>query len=129
VSESAGRRTSTENVKAARRLILPLLIAVVIVGVIFVAVYPAQTYLRQQDDLEAKRVSLEQLRIHNDELEDRAESLQDPAALELMAREQYGLVNPGEEAYGIVPAEEERVVLPDSWPFTQLQLRLDRHLG
>jgi cell division protein FtsB len=116
-------------VKAARRLILPLLFAVVIVGVIFVAVYPAQTYMRQQEDLDAKRTSLEQLRIHNDELEERAEALQDPAALELMAREQYGLVNPGEEAYGIIPADEQPVVLPDSWPFTQLQVRLDRHLG
>lgn len=114
--------------RLVRRLLWPLLFAVVLVGVLFVAGYPAQTYFRQQDDLRTKRAEAAALETERAELEARAEALRDPAAVEALAREDYGLVRPGEESYGIVPAEQPRVVLPDSWPFVDLQVRFDREL-
>jgi cell division protein FtsL len=115
--------------RALRKLLWPALFAIVVVGVLFVAVYPAQTYMRQQDELQTKQAQLDDLEAHKADLEARAAALKDDSAVEAMARESYGLVFPGEEAYGIVPAQQPRVVLPDSWPFTELQVRFDRDLS
>ena len=38
-------------------------------------------------------------------------------AWERIARSQYGLVMPGEEAYAVLPAPEKPIELPEIWPF------------
>jgi cell division protein FtsB len=42
----------------------------------------------------------------NDRLEDRAESLGRDEEIERLAREDYGMVRPGEESYGVMPPPE-----------------------
>ena len=112
-----------------RRALWPVIAAVVLVGVLFVGVYPTQTYLRQREELVDKQTELIELEEANAELEEQVEDLNDPTTLELIARIQYGLVRPGEEVYAVVAAERDPVTLPDSWPFTQLQVRLDRQVN
>ena len=67
---------------------------------------------------------LRELRERNDALEDRAARLRDPREIEQLAREQYGLVRPGEEPYVVLPAppppeekddDEGRNVLERVW--------------
>ena len=41
-------------------------------------------------------------------------------APERLAREQYNLVRPGEEAYSVLPAPLPALELPDVWPFGPL---------
>lgn len=78
--------------------------AVVLIGVLFVAVFPSRTYLAQTRsiDLAERRVSI--LSSQNDKLAARVQRLNTDAEIERLAREQYNLVRPGEEAYAILPS-------------------------
>jgi cell division protein FtsB len=113
------------RVRRGRRLIWPVLVSVVFVGVLFVGVFPTQTYLDQRDEAERLRAELAEIEARNEELATQVEALQDPEAVELIAREEFGLVYPGEEAYAIVPGGDEAVEVPNAWPFEQLEERLD----
>ena len=44
--------------------------------------------------------------------------METPEAVEQIAREDYGLVRPGETAYQVLPEGAPPVDLPDAWPFT-----------
>ncbi|HEY7069463.1 MAG TPA: septum formation initiator family protein [Acidimicrobiales bacterium] len=68
------------------------------------AVFPVRTYLNQRAATERAREQIEVLSRENDRLEDRAEDLRDPETIEELARRELGLVKPGEESYGILPA-------------------------
>ena len=73
------------------------------------AVFPTQAYLAQRrhhDELTAQVADLEG---SNQELRERAAQLQTDEEIERLARLQYHLVRPGEEAY---------VILPDDTPPT-----------
>ena len=87
-----------------RRAVWPLVTGVVVVGVLFLAVFPTRTWLdqRRQRDAVAERVAV--LREQNARLERRAGQLHTDAEIERLAREQYNLVRPGEEAYALLPA-------------------------
>jgi cell division protein FtsB len=68
------------------------------------AVFPVRTYLNQRAATERARDQIEVLSRENDRLENRAEDLRDPETIEELARRELGLVKPGEESYGILPA-------------------------
>jgi cell division protein FtsB len=70
------------------------------------AVFPVRTYLNQRAATERAREQIEVLSRENDRLEQRAEDLRDPETVEEIARRELGLVKPGEESYGILPAPE-----------------------
>lgn len=89
-----------------RRLIWPILGSVVFVGVLFVAVFPTQTLLGQHSEADDKQVELDEVEVRNEELQRRVDELKDPTYIELLAREDFGLVKPGEESYVIVPPAE-----------------------
>jgi cell division protein FtsB len=91
-------------VTVAKRVVGPALVVLVIVGILFVAVLPTRTLLQQRRDTKAATAELRELRERNAELEERASRLRDPREIEQLAREQYGLVRPGEEPYVVLPA-------------------------
>ena len=88
----------------AKRVVGPALVVLVIVGILFVAVLPTRTLLQQRRDTKSATAELRELRRRNDALEERARRLRDPREIEQLAREQYGLVRPGEEPYVVLPA-------------------------
>ena len=77
--------------------------AVVAVGVLFTFVNPSKQWLDQRQDISAARARVEVLDEKSAELTERAAQLRTDAEVERLAREQYGLVKPGEEAYAILP--------------------------
>jgi cell division protein FtsB len=79
-------------------------VVLVLVGLLLVAILPTRTLLQQRRDTKAATVELRELRDHNAELAERARRLRDPREIEQLAREQYGLVRPGEEPYVVLPA-------------------------
>ncbi|MGH9155977.1 MAG: FtsB family cell division protein [Acidimicrobiales bacterium] len=81
----------------------PWIMVVVLIGVTFVGVFPSRTYLAQRSTLAAAERRLEVLAAENARLADRATQLMTDAEIERLAREQYNLVRPGEEAYAILP--------------------------
>ncbi len=89
--------------KASRRAAV-LVGLVVLVGFLFVGVFPTRTYLAQRRDLADTERRVEVLASQNRELAERVARLNTDAEIERLAREQYNLVRPGEEAYALLPA-------------------------
>lgn len=89
-----------------RRLVRAAAVLLVLVAVLFLAGFPARTYLEQRDAIASTNERLAVLRRSNKALSARAEELHDKEAVERLAREQYNLVRPGEEAYAILPGPE-----------------------
>ena len=83
-------------------------LAVVLVGVTLLAVFPARTYVAQRQSISAAEERVRILSAQNKELAKRVEKLHTDAEIERIAREQYNLVRPGEEAYAILPPPEAK---------------------
>ena len=86
-----------------RRAFWPILVSVVLVGILFAGVFPTRTYLAQRSATARAEEKLDVLGEQNAELERRARELQRDSEIERLAREQYNLVKPGEEAYAVLP--------------------------
>jgi cell division protein FtsB len=89
-----------------RRAAWPLVVGVVAVGILFLAVFPTRTYLSQRQNLDAAHQRVRVLSEENAKLAARVDKLNTDAEIERLAREQYNLVRPGEEAYAILPAPQ-----------------------
>jgi cell division protein FtsB len=69
----------------------------------FAFVYPTRTYLAQREQIQHAQARLEVLRQQTAALERDTARLRGDAEVERIAREEYGLVRPGETPYVIVP--------------------------
>ncbi len=81
-----------------------LLGLVAVAAVMFLFVLPGRTYLAQQRSLVAAETRLKVLSTENARLTESAQRLQSDAEIERLARQQYGLVKPGEQAFAILPS-------------------------
>jgi len=79
---------------------------VALVAVLFLAVFPARTYLDQHRQRQQVAAELKATEAKNKALEQRVQSLNTDSEVERLAREQYNLVRPGEEAYAILPTRQ-----------------------
>ena len=70
------------------------------------AIFPVQTYLDMRSATQRAEEQREALQRANDELEQRQRQLNEDGTVEEIAREDYGMVLPGEESYGVLPAPE-----------------------
>jgi cell division protein FtsB len=77
------------------------------VVVLFVAVFPARTYLDQHHQRQEVLAKIRATDARNHALEKRISTLHTDAEVERLAREQYNLVRPGEEAYAILPTRQK----------------------
>jgi cell division protein FtsB len=91
-----------------------------LVAVLAVAVFPTSTYLDQRSDTGEAEERLAVLQAQNEAYEAQVERLQTADEIERLAREQYNLVFPGEEAYAVLPAPLPELDLPTVWPFGPL---------
>jgi len=107
------RGWAARNDRRLRRTIQgdrPLMVATIAVLAVAVVVLsaPLQSYLdgrARVDHLEQQAAALDEA---NAQLEQRAADLVEDDTVELLAREQLGLVRPGEVAYTLIPPEEGR---------------------
>jgi cell division protein FtsB len=67
------------------------------------AIQPTRQLLEQRRRIEGMAVELGEMNELNQSLEDRIARLQDPDYIEQLAREQSGLVRPGEKPYVVLP--------------------------
>jgi len=86
-----------------RRLLWPVLGLAALVVFLVAGVFPTRTYLHQREEIATAERKLAVLTTENEKLGDRVEQLHTDAEIERLAREQYNLVRPGEEAYAILP--------------------------
>ena len=94
-------------------------LVVVLAGITLLAVFPARTYFAQRNNLAAASERVEVLSKENQELSGRVKRLHTDSEIERLAREQYDLVKPGEEAYAILPAPESDKPKPTPAPVAE----------
>jgi hypothetical protein len=76
----------------------------VTIAALLVFVFPTRTYLAQRQQLADAAGRVRILAGQNQDLSNEINRLQTDAEIERLAREQYHLVRPGEQAYAILPA-------------------------
>ena len=117
---------ATVSVRPPRRRLLWIVLAVVtVMAALFIGVYPTRTYFAQRSALQKAQHPLSVLGDENAKLDQEANDLNTDARVEQLARENYNLVRPGEEAFAILPAPPEKIAVPPVWPFTGLAQRVD----
>ncbi len=87
-----------------RRTLLLVVLAVMAAMGMFLFGYPTRTYLDQRAQLTSEQAMVDRLAVQNQTLQSEAAQLQNTAEIERLARQDYGLVQPGQEAYAILPA-------------------------
>lgn len=100
-----------------RRLRLPrlgrgpqVIAAVLVLGVLgAMLIEPTRQLMEQKERLSQSAAQLGGLESTNAKLERRIDRLQDPDFIEQKAREQAGLVRPGETLYVVVPPSEDKL--------------------
>jgi hypothetical protein len=90
---------------------------VAVLGALAIGLFPTQTFLDQRADTSEAEERLAVLRTQNESFEERLDRLRTDEEIERLAREQYSLAYPGEEAYAVLPAPLPPLTLPDLWPF------------
>jgi cell division protein FtsB len=88
-------------VRRARAWLLVSVLA--LLGVLLLAGFPARAWVAQRQERERVAAAGRDLAAQNRRLEDRARLLQTDSEIERLARQDYNLVRPGEEAFAILP--------------------------
>ena len=102
---SASRTIERDRPKLTGRA-AALLVAMALL--VMVALVPARQYLEQRSQIAELERRAAQLQQQNAELRDSIALLDDPAALERLARECLGMVGPGEIALIVPGADRDR---------------------
>jgi len=108
-----------------RRAVWPILVTGLLVAALVVFVFPTRTYLAQRAETKRTEHQLQVLQQQNDALSARVTALDTDAEIERIAREQFDLVRPGEQAFAILPAPP-LTDLPPGFPFDLIRKLLGR---
>jgi cell division protein FtsB len=100
-------------------------VAVLVVGALVAALFvlPVQAWLGQRRALAESNKQLDVIWAENKRLDALYDQLQTDAVVEQQAREQFGLIKPGELPLSVLPAPPA-TAMPTGWPFDQLQAML-----
>ncbi len=112
----AARRPELANNRINRIIIVAMVVVTLLVAVATVAV-PGQAYLDSRDAVGDLYAELRELRSENARLEDRREALGTPEEIERLARSEYDLVYPHEEAYAVLPPPARTPAFFHAWPY------------
>ena len=100
---NAGRAARAEADAGTRRARLWLLGAVIMAAVIVFAWFPVGSLLSQRSNLSGTEAELASLHKQDGALAQEKKSLSDAGEIGRIAREQYQLVSPGQQAYEVLP--------------------------
>ncbi len=106
------RAPASPRTRKRRTVIFTVMIGLALVGFLFAFVYPTRTYLDQRGLIRSAEERLDLIQRETEELQADTERLKGDAEVERIAREQYGLVRPGETPYVIVPETTPTTVAP-----------------
>jgi cell division protein FtsB len=121
---SGNRRAGGAGDRRRRRRVWVLLGVISVLAFLFLAVFPTRTYLEQRSATQRAEERRRVLQEQNELLQERVALLGTDEEIERLAREDYNLVRPGEEAYAVLPPPPPPLDLPDGWPFDRLEHRL-----
>ncbi len=80
-------------------------------------VLPVQAWLRQEDDLALKEQELSVLTEANRKLSAEVRHLETPQGAKEAARDELGVVSPGEHRISVLPGDTGLLPLPGGWPY------------
>lgn len=83
-----------------------------VIALMFAFVYPTSTFFQQRSQIGAAEQRLSRIDDEAKRLEKENAQLKGDAEVERIAREQYGLVRPGETPYVLVPAATPTTTTP-----------------
>ena len=109
------------KVRARRRALAGLVATVLLIGVLLFGVFPTKQWLQQRRDTAAAEAELAEVKAEREKIRKEQALLQTPEEIERRAKEDFGMVNPGEEAFNILPAPTDPIELPEGWPFTGVE--------
>ena len=97
-------------------------VAILVVGALVAALFvlPVRAWLGQRRALAEAEEQLDVIWSENKRLEGVYDQLQTDEVIEQQAREQFGLIKPGEQALSVLPAPAA-TALPTGWPYDQMQ--------
>lgn len=110
----------SSGLRRAGRLVGMAGAGVALVVVLAIGLFPTHTFLAQRSDTAEAQQRLAVLRQQNASFEKQLDRLGTSEEIERLAREQYNLAFPGEEAYAVLPAPLPAIELPSVWPFGPL---------
>ena len=113
--------TPPAKVRARRRALVGLAVLILFVGVLLVAVFPTRTWLDQRAETADAEAELAEVQAERERVARLTETLETPEEIARRAKAELGYVNPGEEAFSILPAPVEPIGLPSGWPFTGVE--------
>lgn len=87
------------------------LAVVVLLAAAYFFVYPARTYLGQKSAIASEQQTIAVLKAENGKLSALSKDLNSNSTIEQIARQDYGLVKPGQQAFMVLPAAQARHVL------------------
>jgi cell division protein FtsB len=96
--------------RSGQRPLLVALAVALVLGVVMLS-GPFERYVDGRTRVETLRATADTLEDENARLERRADHLQDPDELERLAREEQGMIRPGEVPYTLVPPDVDRPVI------------------
>lgn len=108
--EPGGR--SRRRPKQHRRAPLIAVLLLVALSITLAGIFPFRQVIAQQRQVENTREKLDALVAENASLEDQVAALHTEPEVERLAREQYGLVDPGETPYVVVQPDSDNAPPP-----------------
>lgn len=102
-----GVRNLWAEARSGQRPLVVVLLVAIALGVVMLS-GPFERYLAGRERVASLRAAEEALGTEIATLEREVDLLEDPATLEAIAREQQGMVRPGEVPYTVVPPEIDR---------------------
>ena len=102
-----------------RRLGYFSIIAVSLFSLMLLGVIPVQEWFEVRDTRDELLVELAKVEELNKSYRVSIDALKTDEEIERIARSEYNLVKPHEEAYYVVPLSAEDVKIPGIWPFNK----------
>jgi cell division protein FtsB len=99
----ARRMPPSPRVRRRRIAVSAVLLGLAVVGFLFAFVYPTSTFLQQRAEIGKTEERIARVEEETRRLEADNERLLSDEEVERLAREQYGLVRPGETPFVLVP--------------------------
>jgi cell division protein FtsB len=75
----------------------------VLLGAMYLFAFPARTYLAQKRDIAVQARTISVLKVENTKLAAERTDLQNDTYIEQLARREFGLVMPGQQAFMVLP--------------------------
>jgi len=100
-----------------RRLGYASIIAISLLSLMLLGVIPIQEWFEVRDTKNELLLELAEMEELNESYRVSIDALKTDDEIERIARSEYNLVKPHEEAYYVIPISSEDIEIPGIWPF------------